>query len=91
MVFSHFGHKFKGIKFGHFVHKNGMVFVLKSGIVPVCCSEKATISEIMFWVTDSCNTMVANRVLKFWSGHKYGGRCGGLMVSALDSGASGPG
>ena len=68
-----------------------MVFVLKSGIVPVCCSEKATFSKIMFWDTDSCNTMVTNRVLKFWSGHKYGGRCGGLMVSALDSGASGPG
>ena len=45
----------------------------------------------MFWATDSCNTMVINRVLKLWSGHKYGGRCGGLMVSPLDSGASGPG
>ena len=46
----------------------------------------------MFWATDSCNTMVIKyRVLKFWSGHKYGGRCGGLMVSPLDSGASGPG
>ena len=47
----------------------------------------------MCWDTDSCNTMVVNtcRVLKFWSGHKYGGRCGVLMVSALDSRASGPG
>ena len=35
--------------------------------------------------------MVVNRVLKFWSGHKYGGRYGGLMVSVLDSRASGPG
>ena len=35
--------------------------------------------------------MVVNRVLKFWSGHKYGGRCGGLMVSALNSRVSGPG
>ena len=60
-------------------------------IVPVCCSEKATFSKILFWVTDSCHTMVVNRVLKFWFGHKYGGRCGGLMVSALNSRASGPG
>ena len=45
----------------------------------------------MFSATDICNTMVVNRVLKFLSGHKYGGRCGGLMVSALNSRVSGPG
>ena len=39
----------------------------------------------MCWDTDSCNTMVINRVLKFWSGHKYGGRCGGLMVRIVRS------
>ena len=45
----------------------------------------------MFWATDICNTMVVNRVLKFWFCHKYGARCGSLMVSALDSRGSGPG
>ena len=50
--------------------KKGMVFVLKSSIVPVCCLE-ASFLKIMFGATVSAS-MVLNRVLKFWYCHKYG-------------------
>ena len=91
MVFSHFGHKLRVSNLAISFIKRVWFLYFSLELYRYVVSKKRLFPKIMCWDTDSCNTMVVNRVLKFWSGHKYGGRCGGLMVSALDSRASGPG